>query len=217
MPRARQRPSPDYRLYVVELGKCPAPDGRIPVYVGSTRLSASQRLAVHTSGLFTSVPRVRRCATRLLEELFVDLPTYATRAEAERAEHALALELTRRGYLVHGGSGRPMPTRASLAGGAPMARSRKSAFTGSLKTTKGDSAGVRVPKKSASSIEVWLRPAGAIRPAGAKGPVPKIALSQEEALKMASWLLNAVVTASTPPKARRERVDSETPEGGSSS
>lgn len=197
MPRGSRRQAPVYRLYVVELGRCPAPDGRIPVYVGSTRLSPSERLAVHTSGLFTSVPKVRRCATQLLEELFVDLPTYATRPEAEQAEHALAVELAGCGYVVNGGSGRPMPTRASIAGGSRMAKSRKSAFTGNLKGAQGDSVGVRVPKKAEGTIELWLRPAGS------QGRVPKIEMSQSEALEIASWLLNAAVMTSKPKRPTR--------------
>ena len=100
-----------YRLYVVELGRFPGVDGRTAVYVGSTRKSADQRFREHLADGFTSARRVRRYGTRLLPELYRQLPTYRTRAAAELAEHTLACGLATDGYRVFGGSGRAMPRR----------------------------------------------------------------------------------------------------------
>ena len=183
-----------YRLYVVELGTYPSRDSRVAVYVGSTSLSPEERFAKHMSGAFTAADKAHKYGTRLLPDLYADSGIFTTRAVAEREEKALAKSLKRAGYKVFGGSGRPMPTRARIAaGGASVAKSRKSKFTGNLKTTQGGAIGVRVAKKASESVEVW------IVPVGPDGKLPKLQLSQSEALRVAAWLLNAAVALSDPP------------------
>lgn len=121
---ASTRPRPGnrthrFRVYVVELGRFPAKDA---VYVGSTRKSARARLRDHRAGGFTSSSRVRRYGTGLVPGLVEGLQVFATREDAERAEHELAAKLRARGYRVFGGSGSPMPRRSGRRIAPPLSR-----------------------------------------------------------------------------------------------
>jgi hypothetical protein len=84
-----------YRLYVVEL------DERRAVYVGYSALPPSSRMLKHLLGGSTSSGRVRRRGVRVRPDL-APRSIFHTRAEAKRAERALAHQLRRRGYEVHG-------------------------------------------------------------------------------------------------------------------
>ena len=108
-----------FRVYVVELGRFPAKDA---VYVGSTRKSARARLRDHRAGGFTSSSRVRRYGTNLLPGLVENVPVFATREDAEQAEHELAAKLRARGYRVFGGSGSPMPRQPVRKMARPLFR-----------------------------------------------------------------------------------------------
>lgn len=67
-------------------------------YVGSTHIDPQQRLAVHLSGRRVGSGIVAHFGRRI-----VKTKGYATREAAERAEHALAVRLSKRGNVVYTG------------------------------------------------------------------------------------------------------------------
>ena len=97
-------------VYVIGLGAFPASDDRPTVYVGSTGKTVDERYRDHRAGGRTASPKVTAYETGLLPELYQEVPTYATRDEAETAERALRLALELAGYRVFGASGRAMPS-----------------------------------------------------------------------------------------------------------
>ena len=99
-----------YHVYVVELdpaycerGRCPARNGRPPVYVGQSFRAPAERLEQHLRG-YRGSRSVRTYGRRLLPELSAGNGPYATRAEAEAAETMLAQRLWEDGYCVLGGT-----------------------------------------------------------------------------------------------------------------
>lgn len=95
--------APRFRVYVVELrgGRGARPD----IYVGSTALSAEERVRHHLERAGdhrASAHVVRRRFARLRPDLARGLSGFRHRDDAHRAELRLAQELKRRGYKVFG-------------------------------------------------------------------------------------------------------------------
>ena len=86
-----------YGVYAIELEGEPG-----AVYVGHTAKTLDERLAEHNAGGDGAARIFRRGArgSRLREDLHGDLPRYATRNEAKRAERRLANQLKHRGLKV---------------------------------------------------------------------------------------------------------------------
>lgn len=91
------------RVYVIEL----APevgrrrDPRIPwVYVGSSAREPELRFGQHLRG-YKAARLVRRFGVRLRPDLFDDLPSFRSSAEAREAELARAVELSACGFVAH--------------------------------------------------------------------------------------------------------------------
>ena len=87
----------DYGVYVIELNSEPG-----AVYVGHTAKAFDERLAQHNAGGLLAARIFKNGArgTRLREDLHGDLPRFATRDEAKRAERRLANQLDHRGLNV---------------------------------------------------------------------------------------------------------------------
>ena len=86
--RALQRENPDYV------------PGKPVVYVGSTAKTPEERFRQHLTGRRHWNRFVRRYGHRLFYWAMRDVPTFATRAEAEAAEAALAQRLRARSWMV---------------------------------------------------------------------------------------------------------------------
>lgn len=100
-----------YNVYVIELRREVLEKARFArknpelrddkpcVYVGQTALAPEDRFAQHLEGRKCN-PFVREFGVRLRPKLYANVGPFETRAEAERAEVALAERLRRRGYVV---------------------------------------------------------------------------------------------------------------------
>ena len=86
--RALQRKNPNYV------------PGKPVVYVGSTGKTPEERFRQHLTGRRHWNRFVRRYGHRLFYWAMRDVPTFATRAEAEAAEAALAERLRARSWMV---------------------------------------------------------------------------------------------------------------------
>jgi hypothetical protein len=112
-------------VYVVELAAdAGRAAGRGCLYVGETALVPEERFAKHRAGGRTAARVVRRYGVRLRPDLTRGVGPFATRAEAEAAEAALAAKLRRRGYVIFGGQGR---TFTFVSGAEPSLRSGSAA------------------------------------------------------------------------------------------
>lgn len=108
-----------YTLYVIELRKKvftenrkfreanPQFNGVLEcLYVGMTSKTAYERFDEHINGTLSkmgydlSAAIVKKYGVYLRPSLYEHLPKYATRAEAQEAEKALALDLRRQRYAV---------------------------------------------------------------------------------------------------------------------
>jgi len=74
--------------------------GKPCVYVGSTSKSPEDRFRAHLNDPKQWSRKVKKYGKVLFEWAYRDLPTYATRDEAERAEAEYAEELRSRGWGV---------------------------------------------------------------------------------------------------------------------
>ena len=99
-----------YHVYVVELEghllgrrECLGATGGPPLYVGQSALTPGDRFEQHRAGHRAS-RIVRAHGVRLRPDLSDSWGPYATRAEAEAAEAALAEDLRARGFCVFGGT-----------------------------------------------------------------------------------------------------------------
>ena len=95
-----------YTVYVIEL----SPDAAAksspklpPLYVGQTAHTAEYRFEQHRSGHPTAASKPHRYGVRLRPDLYGDLPSFRTRAEAELHEARLASLLEKRGHRVFWG------------------------------------------------------------------------------------------------------------------
>ena len=98
-----------YSVYVVELdaGALPARFRHTKVkgcvYVGQTIKSPEERFAQHMRGGRLANTKVYKYGRRLRPDLYKAWNPFPSRAEAEAAEEALAMELERQGYVVFWG------------------------------------------------------------------------------------------------------------------
>ena len=94
-------------VYVVELDPEAFDfDGPGVIYVGETSLTPEERLAKHLGGGMTASRIVTQHGLRLRKDLAPPKP-FATRDAAQLVEYLTAVVLRARGYVVHGGQGRP--------------------------------------------------------------------------------------------------------------
>jgi hypothetical protein len=102
---AKARPPRRYSVYIIELSRdCTRkPCALAPLYVGQTAHTPEERLAQHLAGGRLAAPKAHRFGLRLRHDLMQGLGPYASRAEAEAAEQAVAEALIRRGHRVFWG------------------------------------------------------------------------------------------------------------------
>ena len=74
-----------------------------PLYVGQTAHTPEARFAQHKSGGRLAAGKAHRFGVRLRYDLMKGIGPYASRAEAEQAEQAVAEALERRGHRVFWG------------------------------------------------------------------------------------------------------------------
>ena len=102
---ARRRSPRTYSVYVIELSRAcvRTPCALAPVYVGQTAHTPEERFAQHKAGGRLSAAKPHRFGVRLRHDLMKGIGPFASRAEAERAEQAVAEALERRGHRVFWG------------------------------------------------------------------------------------------------------------------
>ena len=102
---AGKRTKRTYSVYVIELSRaCTAqPCALAPLYVGQTAHTPERRFAQHLEGGRLAAPKAHKFGIKLRHDLMHGLGPYASRAEAEEAERAVAEALTRRGHKVFWG------------------------------------------------------------------------------------------------------------------
>jgi hypothetical protein len=89
----------DYGVYAIEIGGAPK-----RVYVGQSWHSPEERLTQHLAGGRGAAKVFKRGATgKLRPALYKHLPRVPTREQAEALEHALAVSLRKRGFVVDEG------------------------------------------------------------------------------------------------------------------
>ena len=100
-----KRRKPLYTVYVIELARtCTRkPCALAPVYVGQTAHSPEQRFEQHKAGGKLAAGKPHRYGRRLRYDLMKGIGPFGSRAEAERAEKAVAEALERRGHRVFWG------------------------------------------------------------------------------------------------------------------
>lgn len=100
---ARRRRSA-YSVYVIELARTctKKPCALAPVYVGQTAHTPEQRFAQHKAGGKLAAGKPYRYGVRLRYDL-MKIGPFATRAEAEQGEKAVAQALETRGHRVFWG------------------------------------------------------------------------------------------------------------------
>ena len=74
-----------------------------PLYVGQTAHTPEARFAQHKSGGRLAAGKAHRFGVRLRYDLMKGIGPFASRAEAEQAEQAVAEALERRGHRVFWG------------------------------------------------------------------------------------------------------------------
>lgn len=109
--RSRRNAAPSYRVYVIDLdaqvlssakfrkANARHVEGKPCVYVGSTGLAPEERFERHRSGRWAN-EFAKAHGLRLRPSPYAGTGPFATRAEAEAAEAALAERLRSRGYAV---------------------------------------------------------------------------------------------------------------------
>lgn len=100
----RVRRKPEYSVYVIELSRACTrkPCALAPLYVGQTAHTPEERFEQHKAGGKLAAGKPYRYGVRLRPDLMTVGP-FRTRAEAERAERAVAEALERRGHTVFWG------------------------------------------------------------------------------------------------------------------
>ena len=106
--RGSRKPKPaprQYSVYVIQLSRdaVPEPCALAPVYVGQTAHTPEHRFAQHKAGGRLAAGRAHAFGVRLRPDLTKDIGPFATRAQAEEAEKALADALERQGRRVFWG------------------------------------------------------------------------------------------------------------------
>ncbi len=103
--RRAARTARRYSVYVIQLSRAAVdePCTLAPVYVGQTAHTPEERFAQHKAGGRLANGKACRYGERLRLDLTKDIGPFATRAEAERAERALAEALERQGRRVFWG------------------------------------------------------------------------------------------------------------------
>ena len=102
---APRRSPRTYSVYVIELSRTCVrkPCALAPLYVGQTAHTPEERFAQHKAGGRLSAAKPYRFGVRLRHDLMKGIGPFASRAEAERAEQAVAEALERRGHRVFWG------------------------------------------------------------------------------------------------------------------
>jgi hypothetical protein len=102
---ARKQLARTYSIYVIELSRtCTRkPCALAPLYVGQTAHTPEERFAQHKAGGRLAAGKPHRFGIRLRYDLMKGIGPFASRAEAERAEKAVAEALERRGHRVFWG------------------------------------------------------------------------------------------------------------------
>ena len=105
MRKRRTRGSPVYSIYIVELSRdcVEEPCALAPLYVGQTAHTPEHRFAQHKAGGTLAAGKPHRYGVRLRKDLMSGIGPFATRADAEAAEKAVAEALVRRGHRVFWG------------------------------------------------------------------------------------------------------------------
>lgn len=100
-----KRARPVYTVYVIELSRActKKPCALAPLYVGQTAHSPEQRFDQHKAGGKLAAAKPYRYGRRLRYDLMKGIGPFASRAEAERAEKAVAEALEKRGHRVFWG------------------------------------------------------------------------------------------------------------------
>ena len=103
MTAARRKPT--YTVYVIELSRACTKQAcaLAPLYVGQTAHSPEQRFEQHKAGGKLAAGKPHRYGRRLRYDLMQGIGPFASRAEAERAEKAVAEALEKRGHRVFWG------------------------------------------------------------------------------------------------------------------
>ena len=94
-----------YSIYVIELSRTCVrlPCALAPLYVGQTAHTPEHRFAQHRAGGKLAAAKPHRYGVRLRYDLMDGIGPFRTRAEAERAERAVAKALEKRGHPVFWG------------------------------------------------------------------------------------------------------------------
>jgi len=102
MPSRQKR---TYTIYVIELSRACTKQAcaLAPLYVGQTAHSPEQRFEQHKAGGKLASGKPHRYGRRLRYDLMKGIGPFASRAEAERAEKAVAEALEKRGHRVFWG------------------------------------------------------------------------------------------------------------------
>jgi hypothetical protein len=108
---ASRRRTPDrraphqYSVYIIELSRdCTrTPCALAPLYVGQTAHTPAQRFDQHKAGGRLAASKAHKYGVRLRLDLMKGIGPFATRADAEAAEKAVAAALEQRGHRVFWG------------------------------------------------------------------------------------------------------------------
>jgi hypothetical protein len=94
-----------YSVYIIELSRTctKKPCALAPLYVGQTAHTPEERFAQHKAGGRLAAGKPHRFGVRLRYDLMKGIGPFASRAESERAEKAVAEALERRGHRVFWG------------------------------------------------------------------------------------------------------------------
>ena len=94
-----------YCIYIIELSRdcVKEPCAFAPVYVGQTAHTPEHRFEQHKAGGKFAAVKPHRFGVRLRWDLMKGIGPFATRAEAEAAEKAVARALEKRGHRVFWG------------------------------------------------------------------------------------------------------------------
>jgi hypothetical protein len=94
-----------YSVYIIELSRrcVRKPCALAPLYVGQTAHTPEERFAQHKAGGRLAAGKPHRFGVRLRYDLMKGIGPFASRAESERAEKAVAEALERRGHRVFWG------------------------------------------------------------------------------------------------------------------
>jgi len=94
-----------YSVYVIELARSCVrePCALAPVYVGQTAHTPEERFEQHKAGGMLAASTAHKYGVRLRRDLMKGIGPFASRAEAEHAERAVAEALERRGHRVFWG------------------------------------------------------------------------------------------------------------------